>query len=45
MLLAGCDGRLPGLPGRQEPPEARISDAPPSPSLRPGGNVIVDAVA
>jgi S1-C subfamily serine protease len=45
MLLAGCDGRLPGLPGRQEAPEARISDAPPSPSLRAGGNVIVDAVA
>ena len=44
MLLAGCDGRLPGLPGRQEAPEARISDAPSSPSLRPGGNVIVDAV-
>jgi len=45
MLLAGCDGRLPGFPGRQEAPEARISDAPPSPSLRAGGNVIVDAVA
>ena len=44
LALAGCEGRLPGLPGRQPPP-TRISDAGPSAPLQASNNVIVDAVA
>ena len=44
LLLGGCSGNIPGLPGRDKP-EARVSDAAPSAPLAPGSNVIVDAVA
>ena len=44
LLVGGCSGSIPGLPGRDKP-EARVSDAAPSAPLAPGSNVIVDAVA
>lgn len=44
MLLVGCNGSIPGMPGRDKP-EVRVSDAAPSAPLAPGSNVIVDAVA
>ena len=44
LAIAGCNGGLPGMPGRDKP-EVRVSDAAPSAPLAPGSNVIVDAVA
>ncbi|MEB3308109.1 MAG: trypsin-like peptidase domain-containing protein, partial [Cyanobacteriota bacterium] len=44
LLLTGCNGTLPGLPGREKP-GVRVSDAAPNAPLAPGSNVIVDAVA
>ncbi len=44
LAMAGCNGGIPGLPGRDKP-EVRVSDAAPSAPLAPGSNVIVDAVA
>jgi len=46
LLLGGCGMGGPSLPGGPAPLErSRISDAAPTASLMPGGNVIVDAVA
>ena len=46
LSLAGCNGRLPGLPGGPSSREAvRISDAAAPAPLQPGSNVIVDAVS
>ena len=46
LLLGGCGMGGPSLPGGPAPLErSRISDAAPTASLKPGGNVIVDAVA
>ena len=44
LVLTGCSGAIPGLPGREKP-EVRVSDAAPTAPLAPGSNVIVDAVA
>lgn len=44
LVLGGCNGGIPGMPGRDKP-EVRVSDAAPSAPLAPGSNVIVDAVA
>jgi S1-C subfamily serine protease len=44
LLLAGCGGGFPGLP-RQTDGGTRVSDALPGPTLQPGNNLIVDAVA
>jgi S1-C subfamily serine protease len=44
LMLAGCSGGIPGLPGREKA-ETRISDAAPTAPLPTGSNVIVDAVA
>ena len=43
-MLTGCNGSIPGLPGREKP-AVRVSDAAPIAPLAPGSNVIVDAVA
>ena len=44
LLLAGCGTGLPGFPGRAQR-DGRISDAPLTPVLPGGSNVIADAVA
>jgi len=44
LLLAGCGTGLPGFPGRDQR-DGRISDAPMTPVLPGGSNVIADAVA
>ena len=44
LLLAGCGNGLPGFPGRAQR-DGRISDAPITPVLPGGSNVIADAVA
>ena len=44
LLLAGCGPGLPGFPGRAQR-DGRISDAPITPVLPGGSNVIADAVA
>ena len=44
LLLAGCGTGLPGFPGRAQR-DGRISDAPITPVLPGGSNVIADAVA
>ncbi len=44
LLLTGCGTGLPGFPGRAQR-DARISDAPITPVLPGGSNVIADAVA
>jgi len=44
LLLAGCGTGLPGFPGRAQR-DGRISDAPLTPVLSGGSNVIADAVA
>ncbi|MCS5705598.1 trypsin-like peptidase domain-containing protein [Synechococcus sp. FGCU-3] len=44
LVVAGCNGGIPGMPGRDKP-EVQVSDAGPSAPLAPGSNVIVDAVA
>ena len=44
LLLAGCSTGLPGFPGRAQR-DGRISDAPITPVLPGGSNVIADAVA
>jgi S1-C subfamily serine protease len=44
LLITGCTGTIPRLPG-QEKAETRVSDAAPSAPLVPASNVIVDAVA
>lgn len=45
LVLGGCRGGMPGIPGRSVTPEVKVSDAAPSAPLVPSSNVIVDAVA
>ena len=44
LLLGGCNGGIPGFPGSRGGDPTQVSDAPPSTSLQPGSNFIVNVV-
>ena len=44
LLLGGCNGGIPGFPGGRGGDPTQVSDAPPSASLQPGSNFIVNVV-